>query len=111
VVSQTTNLTLVPGGNYSLNEFVYQGASVNTAIAYGFVSSQSSNELRVTKVKGTFLNGIPVVGASSGVSRLLVSRQNPEFQPYSGDMLYTENDLSTQRFDGQAENIRLIVRF
>lgn len=111
VISQTTALVLVPGSSYSLDEFIYQGASFNNALAYGFALSQSSNELLLTNVKGTFQTGIPVVGANSGVSRLLVSTRNPEFQPYSGDMLYIENDVATRRYDGQAENIRLIVRF
>jgi len=111
VIAQVTTLTLVPGGSYSLDEFVYQGVGVNNALAYGFVLDQSSNELKITNVKGTFQTGIPVVGANSGVSRLLVSTGNPEFEPYSGDMLYIENDFATRRFDGQAENVRLIVRF
>lgn len=111
VVSQATSLTLVPGGTYSLDEFVYQGTSANNALSYGFVLDQTSNEVRITNVKGTFQTGAPVIGLNSGVSRLLVSVKNPEFEPYSGDMLYIENDFATRRFDGQAENIRLIVRF
>lgn len=111
VVSQTTTLTLVPGGSYSLDEYVYQGATANASLAYGHVLDQTSNELIITNVKGLFQTGVPVVGANSGVSRLLVSTGNPEFEPYSGDMLYIENDVSTRRFDGQAENIRLVVRF
>jgi hypothetical protein len=111
VVSQTRKLTLVPGGSYSLDEFVYQGTSATNAVSYGFVLDQTSNEIRITNSKGTFQTGVPVIGANSGVSRLMVSTQNPEFEPYSGDMLYIENDVPTRRFDGQAENIRLIVRF
>lgn len=111
VVSQTTSLALVSGSSYSIDEFVYQGTSPNTAVAYGHVLSQSSNEVLITNAKGQFQTGIPVIGASSGVSRLLVSASNPEFQPYSGDMLYIENDGVTRRSEGQAENVRLIVRF
>jgi hypothetical protein len=42
---------------------------------------------------------------------LIIGADRPEFQPYSGDILYTENEVKTTRADGQAENIRLIVRF
>jgi hypothetical protein len=111
VIAQTTTLTLVPGSSYSLDEFVYQGASPSNALAYGFAINQSSNELVITNARGTFETGIPVVGANTGVSRLLVGTGNPEFEPYSGDMLYIQNDVATRRYDGQAENIRLIVRF
>lgn len=111
VISQTTLLTLVAGGSYSLNEFVYQGTSPATATASGFVLYQTSNEVKITGARGTFESGVLVVGANSSTQRLLVSAGTPEFEPYSGDMVYIENDSATQRYDGQAENIRLIVRF
>ena len=116
VVSQATVLTLVTGASYTLDEFVYQGlpndtTSANT-IAYGYVLDQTTNQVRLTNVKGTFQTGIPLRGASSGVSdRLVVTVQNPEFDPYSGDVLYTDNAIKTTRAEGQAENIKLIVRF
>ena len=50
-------------------------------------------------------------GATSGVSRVVISKTNPGFQPYSGDILYAENITKTQREDGQAENIKFVVRF
>jgi hypothetical protein len=37
--------------------------------------------------------------------------KNPEFQPYTGDMLYVENTTKIDRADGQAENIKLVVSF
>ena len=111
VISQTTDLSIVAGLSYTLNEYVYQGASSNSATAYGFVNAQSSNEVRLTKVKGTFSAGLALIGATSGVSRTVTTVSNPEFQPYSGDMLYIENAVKTDRSDGQAENIKLVVRF
>ena len=35
----------------------------------------------------------------------------PEFEPYTGDILYAENIQPTQRTEGQAENIRLVINF
>jgi hypothetical protein len=110
VISQTTNLDVVAGGAYSLNEYVYQGP-VNTPNAYGFVNAQATNGVRLTKVQGTFITGLLLVGANSGASRTVTAVTNPEFQPYTGDILYTENITKLDRADGQAENIKLVVSF
>ena len=115
VISQATTLTLVTGGAYSTDEFVYQGLPNDTSAAntnaYGVVLDQSSSTVRITNVQGSFITGIPLRGANSGVERLVVSTSFPEFEPYSGDVLYTENAVKTARTEGQAENIKLIVRF
>jgi len=111
VVSLTTDISVDTGAAYSLDEFVYQGTSPATASAYGFVVDQSSSVIKLTNVKGSFSTGLSLVGATSGTSRLIIGSGTPEFQPYSGDVLYTENEVKTTRADGQAENIRLIVRF
>ena len=98
---------------YDYDEFVYQGTSPTTANAYGFLITQSTvtNVVKLTNVKGKFISGSPLIGANSGTSRLVINTSSPTFQPYSGDLLYTENAVKTTRADGQAENIKLIVRF
>ena len=111
VISQTTNITLIAGTNFELNEFVYQGASSNSAYFYGFVNSQTANEVRLTKVRGTITVGGLLIGANSGVNRTVVKLTNPEFQPYTGDILYAENIEKVTRADGQAENIKFVIRF
>lgn len=111
VISQTTNLTLVAGVDFILNEFVYQGASANSAYFYGFVNAQSSNEVRLTKVRGNITVGGLLIGANSGVTRTVVKSDNPEFEPYTGDIMYVENVEKIERADGQAENIKFVIRF
>lgn len=111
VISQTTNITLIAGIDFELNEFVYQGASANSAYFYGFVNAQSANEVRLTKVKGTITVGGLLIGANSGVNRTVVKLTNPEFQPYTGDILYVENVEKVTRADGQAENVKFVIRF
>ena len=111
VISQARSLTLVPGSQYTLDEYVYQGTSANNATAYGYVYSQTTTEVKITKVQGTFSVGLALIGASSGVSRTVVAQTNPEFEPYSGDILYVENATKTDREDGQAENIRFVIQF
>jgi hypothetical protein len=113
VISQTTAVQLGSGLLYDYDEFVYQGTSPTTANAYGFLITQSTvtNVVKLTNVKGKFISGSPLIGANSGTSRLVINTSSPTFQPYSGDLLYTENAVKTTRADGQAENIKLIVRF
>jgi hypothetical protein len=111
VISQTTDMSLVAGFNYALDEYVYQGSSTNSAYAYGFVMDQQSDVVRLTNVQGTFAVGSLLIGANTGTSRLVINAGLPEFQPYSGDILYTENAIKTTRADGQAESIKLIVKF
>ena len=111
VISQTTNLTLIAGTDFELNEFVYQGVSANNAFFYGFVNAQTPNEVRLTKVRGTVSVGGLLIGANSGVTRTVVRKFDPEFQPYTGDILYVENTQKIQRADGQAENVKFVIRF
>jgi len=116
VISQATVLTLTTGSLYTVGEFAYQGLPNDTTaantFAHGVVLDQTTNQVRLTNVRGTFRTGLPLRGASSGVDdRLIVTIQNPEFEPYSGDILYTENVTKITRSEGQAENIQLIVRF
>jgi hypothetical protein len=111
VISQTTNLTLVAGSDFELNEFVYQGTSTSDTSFSGYVNSQTSNEVRLTRVKGTVSVGGTLTGANSGFTRTVVKRYDPEFQPYTGDILYVENITKVQRADGQAENVKFVIRF
>ena len=111
VISQTTDLTVVSGASYALDEYVYQGTAANNASAYGHIIDQSTNTVKLTHVQGTFLTGLSLTGANSGTSRIVVRGSNPELEPYTGDVLYTENATKTTRTEGQAENIKLIVRF
>ena len=111
VISQTVNLTMVAGTAYTQDEFVYQGSAANSAYFYGFVNSQTSNEVRLTKVRGTVIVGGTLIGAASGVNRTVVKKYNPEFEPYTGDIEYVEDVTKIQRAAGQAENIKFVIRF
>ena len=110
---QTHNLQIINGPTYSINEYVYQGSSANNAFAYGYLNAISNDNttVRLTKVRGTFRVGEQLFGVTSGVARTVTSVLNPTFEPYSGDILYIENNTVTTRADGQAENIKLTVSF
>ena len=112
VFSQTTNVTVVSGTAFNLNEFVYQGASSTSSTFSGYVHAYSTNEVRLTKVKGSISIGNPLKGTETNPSgRTVVTYTNPEFEPYTGDILYEENIVSVQRTDGQAESLKFVVRF
>jgi hypothetical protein len=112
VISQTTDLTIISGSSYNLDEFVYQGPSANAATFSGFVNAQDANEVRLTRVQGAPITGGPLKGVSTNpTGRAVVVTKNPEFEPYTGDMLYVDNIVKTQRTDGQAESIKFVVRF
>jgi len=110
VISQTTNITVVSGPAYELDEFVYQG-NIDDPTFYGFVHSQEANVVRLTGVRGSPTVGLRLIGATSSVSRTLVAVGNPEFEPYTGDMLYINNIQKIERTNGQAENIKFVVKF
>jgi hypothetical protein len=101
---------LVSGAQYQLNELVYQGTPEYQSFV-GFVHAQTSNVVRLTKVRGSPVVGQGLIGENSAVTRTVVNIKRPEFQPYTGDILYAENFKKVERSNGQSENIRFVVRF
>jgi hypothetical protein len=91
---------------------VYQGAASNTSTFSGYINSFTNNLVRLTGVRGTPQIGVPLKGVSSNPEgRTVVNVTNPEFQPYSGDILFVDNITKTQRTDGQAESLKFVVKF
>jgi hypothetical protein len=112
VFSQTTKLTEIAGTSFNLNEFVYQGPSSTSPTFSGYVHAYTANQIRLTKVKGAISVGSPLKGTETNPSgRTVVTYSNPEFEPYTGDILYGENIVSVQRTDGQAESLKFVIRF
>jgi hypothetical protein len=112
VFSQTTDVTLVAGTSFNLNEFGFQGSSNTSTTFGGFVHAQTSNEVRLTGVTGSISIGSVLKGTETNPSgRTIVTFSNPEFEPYTGDILYEENIVSVQRTDGQAESLKFVIQF
>lgn len=111
VISQTYDVTLIAGAAYDQNEFVYQGNLPNPTFS-GFVDTQTTNVVSLTNVRGTIAIGTVLKGSNTNpTGRTVFSIKNPEFEPYTGDILYGENVEVIQRVDGQAENIKFVVKF
>ena len=112
VISQTTNLTIVSGTSYNLNEFVYQGTSASATSFSGYVNDYTTNEVRLTRVRGSVQVGAPLIGANTNPSgRRVIAQIDPEFEPYTGDVMHVENIVKTERTEGQAEVLKFVVRF
>jgi len=111
VISQTNDITVTAGADYTLGEIVYQGVSVAGSTFSGRLHAQGNNVIRLTNVKGSVTIGGTLKGNTSSTSRTVVSMKNPEFEPYTGDILYVQNVTAVQRADGQAENIKFVIKF
>jgi len=111
VISQTLDLTLLPGSDFDLNEVVFQGLQLSNSTFSGIVHAQNSdiNNVRLINTKGVPLIGSLLKGNTT--SRVVSAIKNPEFEPYSGDILYAQNISPINRYDGQAENIKLVLKF
>lgn len=111
VISQTTDISVIPGSPYTTNEVVYQGPSLENFTFKGTVHEQVSNTIRLINVYGTPTIGSLLKGEDSLVSRAVEDFSNPEFQPDTGDIIYVRNALKTDRANGQSENIRFTINF
>ncbi len=111
VISQTTDISVIPGSAYIDNEIVYQGTSLNNFTFKGTVHVQESNTIRLINVFGTPTIGSLLKGNTSLVQRAVEDYSTPEFEPGTGDIIFVKNDPKTDRADGQAENIRLTINF
>lgn len=111
VISQTFDVNLTAGTQYTQNEFVYQGTSLANSTFSGIVHEQTTNQIRLINKRGNIEIGGILVGNTSSISRAVISVDNPEFEPYSGDILYVNNVAKITRTDGQAENIKLVLKF
>lgn len=111
VVSQLYDITLTSGDSYTINEFVYQGPDAANATFSGFVNSQTGSNIRLSRVKGLFTLGAAIIGDQSQKRRYAIKIVYPEFEPYTGDILYAENVNPVERKSAQAELLRFVLTF
>ena len=112
-ISQTTDVTLLqlPSG-YNDNEFVYQGSISNPSFS-GIINEKNTElyKLKLTNVRGTISIGF-VLKSNSVISGVSVQDIDyPEFESYSGDIIYVKNIESIQRTEDQSETVKFIVKF
>lgn len=112
--SQTMKLTVSPGGgNYSLDEYVFQGPSISNPYFSGKVVDwdQGNNIVQVVETFGT-PTAIALIGATSGTQRLsVIAVTNPNLQYFSGRILYFDNTSAIQRAIDQTDDIKIVLQF
>ena len=112
VVRQTTKVFVSSGVSYDDSEFVFQGDSSTDYTAGGFVHRiESATLLEVNELQGELEVGKVLVGSNSGASRVVTQIIDPSFEPKASDLLFVDNRDPITRTDGQAESVRLTIRF
>ena len=109
VARQTYDITLTSGPNYTRDELVYQGEAASNSFFSGYVCTNTTTSVSLTKVNGTPRIGIPLKGVGS--ARYIVGVDYPEFEPFTGDILYVQNVTPVQRSPNQSEILRLVLTF
>lgn len=122
VYSQTTTVLMSDGiSDYAKDEFVYQGASLDTASFRGIVASwnPANNILELINVVGTPTSDIltgdttkvsryPLINVESFIADSFISK---DLEPYSGSLLYINNIQPVQRAEDQTEDFKITISF
>lgn len=107
-----TQIVVTSGAGYLTDELVYQGTDSGANATFtGYVTDLFSNAINVSAIRGTAKIGSPIIGGTSGTSRILVSSAPPDIDQGSGSLVYLENRLPITRSAGHAENVKLVVKF
>jgi len=110
----STDLIVAPGfSQYLADETIYQGTSLETATFSATVLSfnTSTNIIHIINITGSPTLNAPVYSSLSGTVRTLLSVNDPDFQSFSGYLMYVENRTGIQRsFDG-IEQFRFVLGY
>lgn len=111
--SQTMQLELSGVSiEYEQDEIVYQGPSLDKFTFKGTVVEwDSANNL----IKLSNTTGKPraelLIGNTTTAARFLSSITYPDWQPYSGKILYIDNIIPIERAADQAEDFKVVLNF
>lgn len=99
-------------GDFSQDEWIYQGTSLLTSTFKAKVLQWDSANgiVLVTNSVGTPTTGT-LVGSNTATSRFLTSADDGDFDKYSGQLLYVDNILPISRASDQTESFQIIIRF
>ena len=97
---------------YSEDEWVYQGSSLQNPTFKGYVTEwdSSNNTIKLSQTEGIAKKDL-LIGANTTAARFVSFIINPALEPRSGRLLYTDNISAIQRADDQAEDYRIVLNF
>lgn len=113
IISQLTVLTLNGSSvEYSEDEYVYQGESINSYSFKGYVTEWDSanSTIKLSQTEGTPTKDL-LIGANTTASRFVSLIDTPDLQPYTGKLLYTDNITPISRADDQTEDFKIVLNF
>jgi hypothetical protein len=110
---QCMAITVVGSGDYTQDEWVYQGASFAAAAFRGRVVSWDSttSKLLLINIRGTSTASQSLIGVSSFTVRAISSVAEEDFEKYSGKILYVDNIKPITRADDQIEDFKILMKF
>jgi len=102
-------------GTFTLDEAVFQGATLATSTANAFLHSANISggvtTVYVTDQKGTFATADTMEGADSGALATLDTKYSPELKYGTGEILSIENTPSITRSVSTTESFKIIFQF
>jgi hypothetical protein len=115
LADQSLKITMLrTTGLFETDEQVYQGDSLQTSTANGYiVDFIGRKNMRLNKVFGKFDETLPIRGAKTGATGYILpdSIKERDIKPYSGDILYVENREKIQRLTDQVEDFKILLEF
>lgn len=114
--STTTDFIVSQGfGSYTPDEIIFQATDgiLNNAYFSGTVLSYNptTNTVKVLNTSGTPVNNALLYGNNSGTARVILQKQDSEFVPFSGYIIYIENRELIQRNPDGSEIFKLVIGY
>lgn len=110
---QALSLTCDGVGDFTQDEYVYQGASLGTASFVGRVLSwtNSTSKALIINTIGTPTISQTLIGSTSFTTRVVTSKTEGLLEKYSGRLLYVDNIKPVTRSDDQIEDFQILIKF
>lgn len=106
-INQSTTVDVTNASTFVIGETVQDDMTDATGIIAGYIN----NTLYLTNVKGAFQEGSSVVGLTSSTTSTIINVTHSHLQPFSGQLVYVENDQPIIRNPSQTETYRLVMAF
>lgn len=110
---QALSVTAAGSGNFSEDEYVYQGSTLSTSSFSGRVVSwnPATNKLLLINTIGTPSVSQSIIGESSFTARVITSTDTGAFSKLSGQLLWVDNIKPITRSSDQIESFNIVVKF